>query len=350
MTLANETGRQSPTGAAAVDLAVLIESLVRNGVLSASDVVEGGICFSQVGRSNGVLRLEVGNRPFLFVKTFAESHPQRAEALARERAAQQLALGAGGTLGGAIPAPIFLSDDPSWLIWRAAEGGSAWFDTQLPSEEILRLMGAALGRLHSSNCQAFAALPSTLPWILRLGISPLPDNLARDAGATRMIARLLERPVIVAGLGEMASLWQATHPIHGDAKSDNMIVSDGAEPKITLIDWELAGLGDPAWDLAGALLKAALELPQMAPREWPGYLANNAVALWTDYPEPLTLALAQRFTLCLAAWLAQTSVQFSSDSMPEAASDSLPPAFAETLFEMRDEIVQAIMVSVGKTA
>ena len=38
--------------------------------------------------------------------------------------------------------------------------------------------------------------------------------------------------------------------IHGDVKFDNILVSDDG---MLLVDWELAGLGAPVWDLAGVV-------------------------------------------------------------------------------------------------
>jgi tRNA A-37 threonylcarbamoyl transferase component Bud32 len=43
--------------------------------------------------------------------------------------------------------------------------------------------------------------------------------------------------------------WQRSVLIHGDIKFDNFIID--SSQNIRLIDWEMADLGDPLWDLAG---------------------------------------------------------------------------------------------------
>jgi hypothetical protein len=54
-------------------------------------------------------------------------------------------------------------------------------------------------------------------------------------------------------------LWRAETVVHGDIKSDNVLVlpppsgEAGRAGGVRLVDWELVHYGDPAWDLAGAL-------------------------------------------------------------------------------------------------
>lgn len=56
-------------------------------------------------------------------------------------------------------------------------------------------------------------------------------------------------------LSSAASLWSHSHFIHGDIKWDNFLLMhvDESMKNMRLIDWELAGIGDPGWDLAGVM-------------------------------------------------------------------------------------------------
>jgi aminoglycoside phosphotransferase (APT) family kinase protein len=63
-------------------------------------------------------------------------------------------------------------------------------------------------------------------------------------------------------LDELRHQWRAEALIHFDIKWDNCLVSaaqstpDRTRP-LTIVDWELAGIGDPAWDV-GAVFSAYL--------------------------------------------------------------------------------------------
>jgi aminoglycoside phosphotransferase (APT) family kinase protein len=77
------------------------------------------------------------------------------------------------------------------------------------------------------------------------------------SGATRQlaqgIAELSTAPAAVRSLGES---WRRTHVMHGDLKFANVVVGRDAGSRarrLWLIDWELGGVGDPAWDLGSVV-------------------------------------------------------------------------------------------------
>jgi aminoglycoside phosphotransferase (APT) family kinase protein len=68
-----------------------------------------------------------------------------------------------------------------------------------------------------------------------------------------VVSELSERADLMALVEEAGNAWSARAPIHGDVKWDNVLAR--REPsgawRLWLIDWELAGWGDPGWDVAG---------------------------------------------------------------------------------------------------
>src|SRR5262249_38068356 len=54
-------------------------------------------------------------------------------------------------------------------------------------------------------------------------------------------------------LEELRQAWQADTLIHADIKWDNWLAwvdpAASRSPRVKLVDWEFAGLGDPCWDL-----------------------------------------------------------------------------------------------------
>jgi aminoglycoside phosphotransferase (APT) family kinase protein len=77
-----------------------------------------------------------------------------------------------------------------------------------------------------------------------------------------MVDRILDVAEIVNSVQRFASWWSPQALIHGDVKLDNILVTpilDNSSHEVmgrstvVLIDWELAGLGLPVWDIASAI-------------------------------------------------------------------------------------------------
>jgi aminoglycoside phosphotransferase (APT) family kinase protein len=75
-----------------------------------------------------------------------------------------------------------------------------------------------------------------------------------------LLAIVQEHPEIGRELDAAAARWVGAEAagatlIHGDVRSGNVLVvpPDAGGEAIRLIDWELLAIGDPAWDVAGAL-------------------------------------------------------------------------------------------------
>jgi Ser/Thr protein kinase RdoA (MazF antagonist) len=167
-----------------------------------------------------------------------------------------------------------------------------------PTPDQLRLLGAALGRLHGLPPTGPAASPGRSCWHTDAAIP-----------ATR---RLLDgaRPLLPADLhGLHAAFADATDAIaasapclpeaitHADAWPRNCVQT--APGQVTLIDWDTGGLGPAILDLARALLECHLDssLPDGDPRAWHIQPDQQRItALCQGYrsqrtPEPAELAL-----------------------------------------------------------
>ena len=79
--------------------------------------------------------------------------------------------------------------------------------------------------------------------------------------AARVVAGQLQRDDLPDLLATVAQEWRPRSLVHGDVKSDNVLVRlDGPDVDVRLVDWELAGSGDPDADI--------------------GWLAGDAYAAW----------------------------------------------------------------------
>ena len=75
------------------------------------------------------------------------------------------------------------------------------------------------------------------------------------SGANAGLIQILQQyPAFQQSLDALSAEWQATSLIHGDMKWDNCLV-DGDAGNVRIVDWELADIGDPSWDV-GAVLQS----------------------------------------------------------------------------------------------
>jgi aminoglycoside phosphotransferase (APT) family kinase protein len=234
------------------------------------------------GFSNLSLLLRIGGRPCV-IKA-AERGAKRAD-LRRE--ARVLSLLAGRRLG--APTLLAAVEDERWsmLILRRRTGAPRLGLYGGPPAALLpplRALGRSLARLHAAElappaaegadlllAERAAALPAALRAL------PLPDDLRGALGVA------LAHPA-----------WRPSRPrlVHGDAGLHNLL---WGRDRLTLLDWELAGWGDPRLDLAWAAWALRLrEAPDACPDALlDGYGRERAAALGLDPPALHALALGQ---------------------------------------------------------
>lgn len=96
----------------------------------------------------------------------------------------------------------------------------------------------------NSSLQFFS---KQLPWILNTSqlLNANPKGITNS-----VIAEIHKHQDLVKKIEKLATQWETTSLIHGDIKWMNFIVMPNNED-IKLVDWEIADLGDPLWDVAG---------------------------------------------------------------------------------------------------
>jgi serine/threonine protein kinase len=125
--------------------------------------------------------------------------------------------------------------------------------------KVARTMGEALGTLHGRTKELAPELIAPggshlpPPWIIFLHRPGLGLFQKASGASLEMIKIVQQFPRFGELLDELREEWRQIALIHRDLKWDNCLFRTGrviqGESNLKIIDWELAGLGDPCWDV-----------------------------------------------------------------------------------------------------
>lgn len=198
----------------------------------------------------------------VIVKAAAQGSRRGSRTLSAEAFAYRLAGWRPG-LAAVLPRATLIDESRQVLVLEAAPWSSVGGVLQdrglLPDPAASFSLGHVLASVHLAT----AGIP--IPFATSAGILDLPDSEPSDidlVNAKELALAVSHDPVLAAGLRRARADWAPTCLVHGDVKWDNCLVDlDVMPPVLRLIDWELSGWGDPAWDIAAALAQAtALEV------------------------------------------------------------------------------------------
>ncbi len=161
----------------------------------------------------------------------------------------------------------FIDHDEGWqlLVLELIEDGETLSDYHTRrgyfSKTLASHLGTCLAWLHALDTskarRAIPVLGHQPPWALSLH-RPELDMLHRMSGGCRKLLRIVQQfPRFGEALDRLRREWRCDRLIHGDVRWDNCIVhplpGSCRYTQFKLIDWELAMVGDPAWDVGSAL-------------------------------------------------------------------------------------------------
>ncbi|MCG2799470.1 MAG: aminoglycoside phosphotransferase family protein [Cellulomonas sp.] len=165
-----------------------------------------------------------------------------------------------------VPAPALLwwHDDGEWVVtgWEAVHGRTP----QIPwrPEELTAVLTAvgALGELRPRHGHTLAATPEVLAddftgW-QRLAAAPQDSRSLLADGLGELGRWALGRmDALVRWEGQAPPVLAGDHLVHGDLRSDNLMLDD--HHRVWIIDWPHASVGAPWLDLAFLLPSVAAE-------------------------------------------------------------------------------------------
>ena len=244
----------------------LLAFMLRRRLIGAGDVVNRKFSFADASRRHFNCHVNRERGRSFFVKQ--GSTAQKCDALSQEAGVYRLFHAAGGSepITRYIPRFVLYDRGQHLLILEWVDGAETFRDFHARTgrfpRELGRLAGRALAALHQfplSNAFAQKTGASPPSWVL--GIHRPDLSIFRDASSAALdVIRIVQdSPRFGQLLDELASEWRASAWTHRDIKWENLIVSRSRKSKsvreVKIVDWELAGPGDPAWD-AGSFMSA----------------------------------------------------------------------------------------------
>lgn len=168
-------------------------------------------------------------------------------------------------LAGQDVAPRLLSegtDEDS--VWTAAVPGRTLSEIGAEQPDACQLAdlaqawGLALAGLHTTPIDTALAVVAERPWVLS-GTARIPAvGRRRPTAAQQTLLRLAgSDPGLVWAVRQAADRWSERCLVHADLADRHVLVATtaetAAETTVRFVDFARAGLGDPDWDVAGAL-------------------------------------------------------------------------------------------------
>jgi tRNA A-37 threonylcarbamoyl transferase component Bud32 len=303
-----------------------LQHLIRLGLLTPDDLVAQSIVASEYVGRNHLVRVERPAAPCYIVKQPRDVNTPDAVTMWTEAAIFWLSA---NDPQFAVLAPwlpkYYHYDEPNKILTiELIAGSDSLMAKQMAGAaldpRLLADVGRAFGTLHGAASQGLREervrrlFRTGIAWVLTLG-APQSPYVPGTQAAQSILAAVLQRPDALAALTQARADWRDAHIVHGDAKAANvLILEDGS---VRVIDWEIAGLGDGLWDVAGIVHSLLMPNPLAAPE--PLDAAQTRAhplidALWAGYvaaaPPPPHLADPRLALLRLAgARMVQTCLE-----------------------------------------
>jgi aminoglycoside phosphotransferase (APT) family kinase protein len=240
--------------------------LIQRGLLRQEAVVDGDFMAVECSRRNRNFKIFSRNALSLFVKQIRNWDSQSIASLRCEATCYWLASSHTDAIAlRDLVAGFHHYDSARHVLVTSLLNGSetiAEHHRRLVAfpPELGAALGRALGTYHSASARALetatggSIFQRQVPWILTLHRQVANMSGAISGANAGLIQILQQYPAFQQGLDTLSTEWQTTNLIHGDMKWDNCLV-DGDVGKVRIIDWELADIGDPSWDV-GAVLQS----------------------------------------------------------------------------------------------
>ncbi len=232
--------------------------LLACGSLSEAEARDPRVRVSTSSSSHLVVKVVAPGGQAFVVKQVPRAAAEAGRSLRQEMFVYRLARLV-DALAAALPTPVHIDEARQVVVVDAVDGADTWPPTRWTQPGVAERLATLMAAWHRATMET-GLWPSPA-----LGILELPDSLdlasaGRPQATRRLMAAIAGDDTLAAALRTARSAWQDRCLIHGDLRRENLLTHPSRDPAhVTVIDWELSGSGDPAWDLAGVLAEIAIE-------------------------------------------------------------------------------------------
>ncbi len=244
----------------------VVHYLLDQRLLTYDAVVNDDLMVADFTRRNKNFKVLRGSEQGFFIKQIQAWDPLTVAHLAAEANCYRIAREATelSVLAAAVPRDRLYDRKHHVLVTELLPNAESLMEHHLRLKafpgEVARLFGEQLGRLHREPALTLEGHPERSlfrcqpPWAL----SGHRDSMfgAISGGSRQMFQILQGYPDFQHELDEMRDDWRFDRLIHGDLRWENCVIyprdSSGMLDR-RFVDWELADIGDPAWDVGGML-------------------------------------------------------------------------------------------------
>jgi hypothetical protein len=237
--------------------------LMACGWLTAADAADPRLRVDSLTRSHQVVRVTAPDGRMVIVKQPTPEAWQSGRNLVRELYIYRLA-GWIGALSKVLPASVLIDEMRQLLVCESLIFGRNWPDEldiePISAPGVAKQLGQAMANWHRET-NGIALEPSPAPGILYIADLLDPALEGRSTSAQDFMRSLTVDPEFCEALREGAKIYQPTCLIHGDIRPDNWVVRrDKAPITLKVFDWEMSGLGDPAWDIGSVCAESVIQV------------------------------------------------------------------------------------------
>jgi aminoglycoside phosphotransferase (APT) family kinase protein len=323
--------------------------LLALGLVNPRAIIDEDLRVIDVSRRNSVFLATTSRGPSYVVK---QPGPGTANTLAHEAAVLH-ALARMPSLAGLVPELAHYDDTCVRLVLRSPGDAIAWAQQPRLQRLAARALGRALAAVHAARPEVEGSpRPHDRLWALSLPEPALDRLRVMSTAELDLLSRVQASHALCDRLVRLRDDVAEEAFVHGDIRWENCLAAAAPgsrrRTRVLLIDWELAGAGDPTADL-GAALGECLRLwvgsvPIVDPSN-PGVLVSRARhplnrlrpvmrALWDGYrsasarPVPL-----RRVAEMAAVRLLQTAMEHAQRLVSVSAE-------ALTLLQLADNVLR----------
>jgi hypothetical protein len=238
------------------------QALLACGWLAEEELADPRLTIESLSRAHVVHRVRTPDGRAAVVKHATPAARADGRDLAREFFVYRV----GGWLpavGAALATPLLIDEHRGILALRSLSANAAWprhaEEMSVRQRRIARDLARIMARYHRgttsvpfwpSPADGILALPDAIDVAVE-GRPPLTQQFIRSLGSA---------PDLAAALRDLRATYRRLCLIHGDIRSDNWgLDTASGRAVLVLLDWEMAGLGDPAWDVGSVLAEAIVD-------------------------------------------------------------------------------------------